>query len=89
MRFPPQTPMPLDRATVEMIDEGQRGCYGLLEGKEIVFIGSGDIRERLLAHLNGEGLGERRPTHWIGVVTPRCEAVVAELLAEYSPPGNR
>jgi len=91
LKFPAQTPMPFTREGVEGIDEGQVGCYALLDAERvIVLIGSGDIRARLLAHLEAPGpaLAEARPTHWMGVVTPKAAVLERELIASYRPRCN-
>ncbi|MGQ0615266.1 MAG: hypothetical protein ACT4PV_16155 [Planctomycetaceae bacterium] len=91
LRFPAQTPMPFDRETVEGIDEGQTGCYGLLDAERvIVYIGTGDLRARLLAHLDAPepSLAEARPTHWLGVVTPKAAVLARELIGFYRPRCN-
>ncbi len=64
MPFPDQTPRELSRDNVERLSPGQKGVYGLLTADgEYTFVGSGDIREQLLAHL---GLDDPcRPTHWV------------------------
>ncbi|MGH7161894.1 MAG: hypothetical protein ACREID_00305 [Planctomycetota bacterium] len=87
MPFPPQTPMPFRREIVEEIDEGQLGCYGLLRGETYVFIGKGDIRARLLAHLGGDEacVTRERPTRWVGVVTPRADDLLPELVRDHAP----
>ncbi len=56
-RFPPQVPMPFSREVVDDIDDGQVGCYGLFAGpgaRECVYIGKGELRARMLGHLDGD-----------------------------------
>lgn len=69
------------------------GVYGLCNELGFVYIGKGDIRERLLAHLAGDDprLLLERPTHYIheicsGSGMHRRER---ELILEYDPPCNR
>ena len=90
-RFPPQTPMPYEREVVLDIDEEQRGCYGLLKDEVCIYIGKGDLRARMLAHLDGDNpcITSQMPTHWIGVATSHSDALHAELIEEYGPVCNR
>jgi hypothetical protein len=87
MRFPPMTPMPFRRDEVEAIDGGQWGIYGLLRGETWIFIGSGEIRGRLLAHLEGEpaSVTRERPDRWVAVATPRAEEWTPKLIETYRP----
>jgi hypothetical protein len=54
MPFPQQPPREFTREDIERIPPGQIGCYALFRGLECVYIGKGDIRERLLAHFDGD-----------------------------------
>ncbi len=69
MPFVEQTPRPFVRQDVESLRPNQIGVYGLFNQGEWVYVGKGDIRERLLAHLNDPSILSRRPTHWVGEVT--------------------
>jgi len=91
MRFPPMTPMSFRREELEAIDEGQEGIYALLRGETFVYIGSGEIRGRLLAHLAGDPpcVARERPDRWIAVATPRAAEWTPRLVAEYDPVCNR
>ena len=93
-RFPPQVRMPFSREVVDDIDDGQVGCYGLLAGpgaRECVYIGKGELRARMLGHLDGDNpcIADHAPTHWIGVVARDIGPLHAELVAEYSPVCNQ
>jgi len=93
-RFPPQVPMPFSREVVDDIDDGQIGCYGLFAGPralECVYIGKGELRARMLGHLDGDNacIAAHTPTHWIGVVSQDSGPLHAELVAEYRPTCNR
>ena len=91
MPFPPQKPKPFQRKSVESLPSGVVGCYGLFRKDRWVYIGKGDIRRALLAHLDGEipwGLRDR-PTHWVAVETADCDAVEQELVLTCDPVCNR
>jgi hypothetical protein len=87
--FPPQAPMPFTREVVREIDEGQMGCFGLMDEKRaMVYIGGGDIRAGLMHLLDSRDncLERHAPRLWIGVGTPHWEALLPEFLKEYDPP---
>lgn len=54
MPFPQQNPLAFTRANIENLNPNQLGCYGLYIQGEWIYIGRGDIRQRLLDHLNGD-----------------------------------
>jgi hypothetical protein len=85
--FPPQKPQPFDREAVAAFRAGVRGCYGLFCRERWVYIGKGDIRERLLAHLDGDRpwTAAEEPTHWVAVQTDASDAVERELIASCGP----
>lgn len=66
---------------------GVLGCYGLFRRERWVYIGTGDIRARLLAHLDGDRpwLGGDEPTHWVALETSEYEAVGRDLVVACGP----
>ncbi len=91
MPFPAQQPRAFNRPNVEAINPGQAGCYGLFREGRWVYVGKGDIRARLLAHLGGDNscITRGRPTHWVDWVIPikkemdsTEKALIAELNTE-------
>lgn len=81
-----------DRATIEWLSPNQGGVYGLyVASKNWVYVGKGDIRARLLAHLNGDNpcITGQRPTHFLTEVTPSMDAREKELILELNPSCNR
>lgn len=91
MPFPEQAPKPFTRARVEQITPGQKGCYGLFKGTTCVYVGKGDIRDRLLAHLNGDNacITREAPTHWVDTVTNDMDSVEKALILELDPVCNK
>ena len=87
MPFPEQDPKPYNKARVENIKIGQKGCYGLHRGDAWVYVGKGDIRDRLLDHLNGDNpcITREKPTHWVDVVTDDMDAREKALIRELGP----
>ncbi len=92
MGFPNQTPRAFSRANVEAITPGQFGCYGLfINGGGWVYVGKGDIRKRLLDHLNSDNpcITRNRPTHWVDIVTSSMDAPEKALILELQPSCNK
>lgn len=87
MLFPPQKPKPFDRDSIESLTSGILGCYGLFRRDRWVYIGGGDIRQRLLAHLSGDspGILDHGPTHWVAVESADYEALERELVLACDP----
>jgi hypothetical protein len=87
MPFPPQKPKRFDRPSVEQLRAGAVGCYGLFRQDRWVYIGKGNIRERLLAHLDGDSpsILEQHPTHWVAVEAADYDVLVRELVLTCEP----
>ena len=45
---------PFTQAQIETINPNQSGVYGLLRANAWIYLGRGNIRERLLGHLHGD-----------------------------------
>jgi hypothetical protein len=92
MPFPEQTARPFTRRDVEALKPNQTGVYGLFKANTWVYIGSGDIRGRLLDHLNGDNprITREKPTHWVdAVVAGDPVPVEKQLISECDPVCNR
>ncbi len=91
MSFPQQSSKIFNRANVLQTDPNQLGVYGLYREGTWIYIGQGDIRDRLLAHLNGDNpcITRERPTHWVGEVTSDMDARERQLILEYNPVCNQ
>jgi hypothetical protein len=91
MPFPQQTSRPFTQASVEALTPNQIGVYGLFRTDAWVYVGRGDIRARLLSHLNGgnPAITAQRPTHYVTWVTSNDEAMEATLILELSPIANK
>jgi len=88
MPFPQQTPRTFIKENIEAINPGQIGVYGLFKEGSWVYVGKGDIRERLLDHLNGDNpcITWARPTHWFDEVTNVDPSLrEKQLILELSP----
>ena len=98
MPFPEQEPRAFDRQSIESISPRQLGCYGifrhgggLLALREWIYVGKGDIRNNMLAHLGGDNprITRERPTHWVSVVTADMDAEEKRLIVELNPIANQ
>ncbi len=91
MPFPEQIARSFTNASVYPLSPNQMGVYGLFRPGHWIYIGKGDIRQRLLDHLNGDNpciLGEG-PTHWVDEVTPLMDAREKQLILELKPSCNQ
>jgi hypothetical protein len=91
MPFPPQIPGIFDRPHVEAFGPNQLGVYGLFRESRWIYIGKGDIRQRLLAHLGGDNprITRERPIHWVSEVTPNMDGREIQLIQELDPVCNQ
>lgn len=79
------------RANVEALTPGQLGVYGLFREGHWIYVGSGDVRARLLDHLNGDNacITREAPTSWIDEVRSDYKDREKELILELAPPCNK
>ncbi len=90
MPFLAQTPGDFTRAGILRLSGHQMGVYGLYRTGVWIYVGKGDIRERLLAHLGGDNpeITTAGPTNWVAEVTPNMDQRERELIAELGPVCN-
>lgn len=76
---------------VRQLEPNQIGVYGLLSGILWVYVGRGDIRDRLLSHLNGDNLciNRWRPTHFVYEVVDDPEAAEEREIEQLDPDCNK
>jgi len=92
MPFPQQERIPFAKAGVGVLNPNQTGCYGIFDASGTpVYIGKGDIRDRLLAHVNGDNpcILRCKPSYCLTVLANPPEATEKKLIAEYDPICNR
>lgn len=92
MPFIRQIPRPFTKEAVEKLKQHQGGVYGILKQGQCLYVGKGDIRERLLAHLNGEipSIARHNPTHFVAdVIEGDPSEREKELLEEMDPVCNK
>lgn len=92
MPFANRIYFPYKREDVEGLRKNQNGIYAIFSRDTVIYIGSGDIRERLLAHLDGDKpcIAKHDPDRWLGkVFTEDPSKRLEELIQEYSPVCNQ
>ena len=91
MPFPQQPPRGFTRQNIEAITPGQYGVYGLFKQSVWVYVGKGDIRTRLLRHLDGDNpcINRQGPTHWVDCVTNDMDTQEKRLILELTPTCNQ
>lgn len=91
MGFPKQPSKAFIRSTIEAITPGQMGCYGIYRQDVWIYVGKGDIRARLLDHLNGGNpcISRQSPTHFVDVVTSDYDNEEKRLITECNPVCNQ
>lgn len=91
MPFSQQTSRAFYRTEIESLKKNQNGVYGLFKEGVWVYVGKGDIRQRLLDHLNGDSpcISREAPTHWVGEVTDDMDTRERQLIAELRPVCNQ
>ncbi len=91
MPFIDPTLRPFIRSEILGLNPGELGIYGLLRNKQWIYIGKGDIRIRLLSHLNGDNqsIKNQEPSHWVAEITGNYQNRELELIEEYQPLCNR
>lgn len=92
MPFTQQTPRQYTRKNVEALRANQEGVYGLFKQGQWIYVGKGDIRQRLLDHLNGDNpcVSRQGPTHWVDeVIQGDPSAREKQLIIELTPSCNQ
>ena len=83
---------PYTRESILRLNPDQNGVYGIFRGDRAVYIGSGDIRERMLAHIDGDNscITQNTPTQWTAfLVSGDPTSREGALIREYNPICNQ
>ena len=83
---------PYTKPEIERLNPGQNGVYGIFRGDKAVYIGSGDIRDRMLKHINDDNpcITENTPDQWTAFLfSGDPTGKEGELIREYDPICNR
>ncbi len=91
MPFTDNNPKPFTRPTIMLTAPKQGGVYGLFSARGPVYVGRGEIQQRLLDHLNGDNacIIAWAPTYFLYEVTWNQEAREKQLILEYNPVCNQ
>ena len=93
MPFVQQTSKIFNKQNVESINPNQFGVYGIFGNNQWIYVGKGDIRKRLLDHLNGDipCILKANPTYWVGELCfdPTMSDREKELILELNPLCNK
>jgi len=91
MPFPKQDGSPFTKANIEALRPNQIGVYGIYRADVWIYVGSGDIRTRLLSHANGDNprIMKERPTGYVTWVTGNADEIEKALILELNPIANR
>lgn len=83
---------PYTKEDIEILNPNQNGVYGIFRNTTAIYIGSGDIRERMLAHINGDNpcISQNTPDQWTGeLVSGDPTGREGELIRDYQPICNK
>ena len=79
---------PYTRDDIQSLRPDQTGVYGIFQGNTAIYIGSGDIRDRMLAHFDGDNpcIPRSDPNQWTASVLPGDPTGrEGELIQEFQP----
>ena len=92
MSFVQQAPRVFSRQNIEALNPNQLGVYGIFREGQWIYVGKGDIKTRLLAHLNGDKacILNQMPTHWVDELRsePEMSNREKQLILEHRPVCN-
>ena len=78
---------PYTKAYIVTLGHNHNGVYGIFKDSTALYIGTGDIRERMVAHVNGDNpcITRNVPTHWTaellsGDPKPREDVLIREYV---------
>ena len=89
MTFAQQYPRPFTKKGIGELNPDDCGVYGISRDNTWIYIGAGELRTRLLAHLDGDNdcILLQGPTHYMCEVRglTSAESRARELVADLSP----
>lgn len=91
MPFIQQQSRAFNRFNVESLDPNQNGVYGIFRQGEWIYVGKGDIRQRLSDHLDGDipCILRKNPTYWVDEIIVGDPSVrEKQLILELQPSCN-
>lgn len=91
MPFAQQQPRAFTRQNIEVLKPDQGGVYGLFKEGTCVYVGKGDIRQRLLDHLSGDNscISNAQPIQWVAeIISGDPSEREKQLILELNPTCN-
>lgn len=90
MNTVPYTVHQFTRSDIESLAPDTEGCYALYSGDVCVYVGAGNLRARLLAHLEGDiyCITLHRPKRWFEYQCENPQAEARRLTRELRPRCN-
>ena len=87
MAFAQQYARPFTREEIQGLNPEHYGVYGIFVDDIWIYVGKGNIRERLLAHLDGDNdcILQQGPTQYVCEVTANADSREKELIVELMP----
>lgn len=91
MPFPQQQTRAFTREGIEWLNPSQNGVYGIFRSDAWIYVGRGDLRQRLLDHLNGDNprITREQPTSYVTLLTADDVTLEKQLILELNPIANR
>ncbi len=93
MPFPQQTSRFFSKRDIESLNANQMGVYGIFNQNQWIYVGKGDIKTRLLAHINGDNplILKYNPAYWVAEVCsdPQMSIREKQLILELKPLCNQ
>jgi len=91
MPFPNQPTRAFSKDEVLALNPNQNGVYGIFNASRWIYVGRGDIRDRVLRHVGGDipCILKSVPTGWVAeVVVGDASAREKQLIMELKPMCN-
>ena len=91
MPFIAQEPRPFTRDGIMWLAPYQNGVYGIYNSQGWIYVGRGDLRARLLDHVNGDNpcILAYGPTHYVSEVWDVPDEREKQLILELRPACNQ
>lgn len=90
MPFPQQNRLSFNQ--VGTLNPNQTGCYGIFRADGTpIYVGKGDLRARLMAHLNGDNpcIMRGQPSYVLTALANPPDEMEKHLIIEYQPICNQ
>jgi len=80
-----------DKTEVTSLSPNQYGVYGIFKPETWIYVGKGDIRQRLLAHLNNDTpcILHQKATQFVLELTSNADDREKQLIRELDPSCNQ